>query len=45
MVAVAEKVVRVVVFGVECAILARGLSRAWVGNAADHYHVGVYSIR
>lgn len=39
-VAVAEKVVRVEVFGVECAILARGLSRAWVGNAADHYHVG-----
>ncbi len=39
-VAVAEKVVRVEVFGVECPILARGLSRAWVGNAADHYHVG-----
>ena len=39
-VAVAEKVVRVEVFGVECAILARGLSRAWVGNAAEHYHVG-----
>ena len=39
-VAVAEKVVRVEVFGVECAILARGLSRAWIGNAADHYHVG-----
>lgn len=39
-VAVAEKVVRVEVFGVECPILARGLSRAWVGNAADDYHVG-----
>lgn len=39
-VAVAEKVIRVEVFGVECAIVARGLSRAWVGNAADHYHVG-----
>ena len=39
-VAVAEKVVRVEVFGVECAILARGLSRAWVGNATEHYHVG-----
>ena len=39
-VAVAEKVVRVEAFGVECAILARGLSRAWVGNAAEHYHVG-----
>ena len=39
-VAVAEKVVRVEVFGVECAILARGLSRAWIGDAADYYHVG-----
>ncbi len=39
-VAVAEKVVRVEVFGVECAILARGLSRAWVGDASEHYHVG-----
>ena len=39
-VAVAEKVVRVEVFGVECAILARGLSWAWMGNAAEQYHVG-----
>lgn len=39
-VAVAEKVVRVEVFGVECAILARGLSRAWAGDAAGHCHVG-----
>lgn len=39
-VAVAEKVVRVEVFGVECPIVARGLSRAWIGDAADHYHVG-----
>ena len=39
-VAVAEKVIRVEVFGVECAIVARGLSRAWVGDAAEHYHVG-----
>jgi len=39
-VAVAEKVIRVEVFGVECAILARGLSRAWVGDAAEHYDVG-----
>jgi len=39
-VAVAEKVVRVEAFGVECAILARGLSRAWVGDASDYYHVG-----
>ena len=39
-VAVAEKVVRVEVFGVECPIVARGLSHAWLGNAAEHYHVG-----
>ena len=39
-VAVAEKVIRVEVFGVECAIAARGLSRAWVGSASDHYCVG-----
>ncbi len=39
-VAVAEKVVRAEAFGVECAILAQGLSRAWVGDAAEHYHVG-----
>ncbi len=39
-VAVAEKVIRVEVFGVECAIVARGLSRAWIGNAAKQYHVG-----
>ena len=39
-VAVAEKIVRVEVFGVECPIVARALSRAWVGNAADDFHVG-----
>lgn len=39
-VAVAEKVVRVEVFGVECAIVARGLSRAWIGDASEQYHVG-----
>lgn len=39
-VAVAEKVIRVEVFGVECAIVARGLSRAWVGSASDDYCVG-----
>ena len=39
-VAVAEKIIRVEVFGVECPIVARGLSSAWIGNAADHYHVG-----
>ncbi len=39
-VAVAEKIIRVEVFGVECAIMAHGLSRSWVGNAADDYYVG-----
>lgn len=39
-VAVAEKVIRVEVFGVECAIVARNLSSAWIGSAADHYCVG-----
>ena len=39
-VAVAEKVIRVEVFGVECAIVARGLSRSWVGDAAEKYSVG-----
>lgn len=39
-IAVAEKVIRVEVFGVECSILARDLSWEWVGNARDHYNVG-----
>ena len=39
-VAVAEKIIRVEVFGVECAIVARGLSRSWVGDAAEKYSVG-----
>lgn len=39
-VAVAEKIVRVEVFGVECPIVARGLSRSWVGDAKDDYYVG-----
>lgn len=39
-VAVAEKIIRVEVFGVECAIMARGLSWEWIGNAHDHYSVG-----
>ena len=39
-VAVSEKVIRVEVFGVECAIVARGLSRAWIGDASEQYHVG-----
>ncbi len=39
-VAVAEKIIRVEVFGVECAIVARGLSRSWVGDATEKYSVG-----
>lgn len=39
-VAVAEKIIRVEVFGVECSIVARGLSWLWIGNARDHYNVG-----
>ncbi len=39
-VAVAEKVVRVEVFGVECPILARDLSWDWVGDAREKFSVG-----
>ena len=39
-IAVAEKVVRVEVFGVECAIVARDLSWEWLGDAREHFHVG-----
>ena len=39
-VAVAEKIIRVEVFGVECPIRAQGLSWEWIGNARDHYFVG-----
>ncbi len=39
-IAVAEKVVRVEAFGVECSIRARGLSWEWIGNARDHFSVG-----
>ena len=39
-VAVAEKVIRVEVFGVETSIVARGLSWEWIGNARDHFNVG-----
>ena len=39
-VAVAEKVIRVEVFGVETSIVTRGLSWEWIGNARDHYSVG-----
>lgn len=39
-IAVAEKVVRVEVFGVECSILARDLSWDWIGDARDRFSVG-----
>ena len=39
-VAVAEKVIRVEVFGVETSIVARDLSWEWLGNARDHFNVG-----
>ena len=37
---VAEKVLRVEVFGVECTIFARDLSAAWFGDAREYYSVG-----
>lgn len=39
-IAVAEKVVRVEIFGVECSILARDLSWDWLGDATGRFHVG-----
>ena len=39
-IAVAEKVVRVEIFGVECSILARDLSWDWLGDANERFHVG-----
>lgn len=38
--AVAEKVIRIEAFGVECPILARDLAWDWMGDAHDHYSVG-----
>jgi ribosomal protein S1 len=39
-IAVAEKVVRVEIFGVETAILARDLTYDWMGDARERYSVG-----
>ncbi len=39
-VAVAEKVVRTEIFGVETSILARDLSFDWLGDARERFHVG-----
>lgn len=39
-IAVAEKAIRVEVFGVECSIMARDLSWDWIGDAHDRFSVG-----
>ena len=39
-IAVADKVVRVEVFGVECSIMARNLSWDWMGDAHERFRVG-----
>ena len=38
--AVAEKGIRIEVFGVECSIMARDLSWDWIGDAHDRFSVG-----
>ncbi len=39
-VAVADKVIRVEIFGVECSIMARDLSWDWLGDAHERFSVG-----
>ena len=39
-IAVAEKAIRIEVFGVECTILSRDLSWEWIGDAHERYSVG-----
>ncbi len=39
-VAVAEKVLRVEIFGVECSIMARDLAWDWIGDAHERFSVG-----
>ncbi len=39
-IAVAEKIIRVEAFGVECPIVARDLSWEWLGDARDFFSVG-----
>jgi len=39
-IAVAEKVVRIEAFGVECSIMARDLSWDWLGDAHERFSVG-----
>ena len=38
--AVAEKGIRIEVFGVECSIMTRHLSWEWIGDARDYYSTG-----
>ena len=38
--AVAEKVIRVEIFGVECSIMARDLAWDWIGDAHERFSVG-----
>ena len=39
-IAVAEKVIRLEIFGAECAVPARDISWEWIGDAREKYHVG-----
>jgi len=39
-IAVADKVIRVEIFGVECSILARDLTWDWLGDAHERFNVG-----
>lgn len=39
-IAVAEKVVRLEIFGVECSVPARNLSWEWIGDAREQFHIG-----
>lgn len=39
-IAVAEKVLRVEIFGVECSIMARDLAWDWIGDAHERFSVG-----
>lgn len=39
-IAVAEKVIRVEVFGVECSIMARDLAWDWIGDTHERFSIG-----
>lgn len=42
--AVAEKVIRIEAFGVECPIMARDLAWDWMGDAHERFSVGIGSL-